>query len=101
LPLGDSEAAFQCVKWIAENRKLARAKRSAARAQAERFSWQQVAAQITAGYQRLCRRKFREIADHSFWCQRLKADQLRDLQPETVSLVAIYWQSRTFKHARE
>ncbi|MCL2453348.1 MAG: glycosyltransferase family 4 protein [Alphaproteobacteria bacterium] len=53
LPLGDSEAAFQCIKRIAENRKLARAKRSAARTQAERFSWQQVAAQIEAGYQRL------------------------------------------------
>ena len=53
LPLGDREAAFQCVKRVAENRTLARAKRSAARAQAERFSWQQVAAQITAGYRRL------------------------------------------------
>jgi len=53
LPLGDSEAAFQCVKRVAENRTLARAKRSAARAQAERFSWQQVAGQIAAGYQRL------------------------------------------------
>jgi len=53
LPLGDSEAAFQCVKHLAENRTLARAKRSAARAQAERFSWRHVSAQITAGYRRL------------------------------------------------
>jgi glycosyltransferase involved in cell wall biosynthesis len=53
LPLGDNEAAFQCVKRLAEDRGLARAKRRAARAQAERFSWQQVAAQITAGYRRL------------------------------------------------
>jgi glycosyltransferase involved in cell wall biosynthesis len=53
LPLGDAEAAYQCVREIAENRELARAKRRAARAQAERFSWEQVAAQITAGYRRL------------------------------------------------
>jgi len=53
LPLGDSEAAFQCVRRLAEDRTLARAKRTPARAQAERYSWQQVAAQITAGYRRL------------------------------------------------
>jgi glycosyltransferase involved in cell wall biosynthesis len=53
LPVGDAEAAYQCIRQIAENRELARAKRRAARAQAERFSWEQVAAQITAGYRRL------------------------------------------------
>ena len=52
LPLGESEAAFQSVRRPAENRTLARAKRTAAHAQAERFSWQQVAAQITAAYRR-------------------------------------------------
>jgi len=53
LPVGDAEAAYQCIRQITENRELARAKRRAARAQAERFSWEQVAAQITAGYRRL------------------------------------------------
>jgi glycosyltransferase involved in cell wall biosynthesis len=53
LPLGDSEAAFQRVKVLAENREMARAKRAGARAQAEKFSWERVAAQITAGYQRV------------------------------------------------
>jgi glycosyltransferase involved in cell wall biosynthesis len=53
LPAGDADAAFECVKMLAKNRNLARAKRVAARAQAEKFSWDRVAAQITAGYQRL------------------------------------------------
>lgn len=53
LPPGDAEAAFQRVKMLAENRERARAKRAGARAQAEKFSWERVAAQITAGYRRL------------------------------------------------
>lgn len=53
LPPGDAGAAFECVKMLAENRGLLRAKRAGARARAEKFSWSRVAAQIAAGYHRV------------------------------------------------
>jgi glycosyltransferase involved in cell wall biosynthesis len=53
LPPGDAAAAFECVRLLAKDRDLVRAKRASARAQADKFSWERVAAQIAAGYQRL------------------------------------------------
>lgn len=52
-PKDDSDAVFECVKALAENRNLARAKRKAAREKAESIDWPIVTAQIHAGYQRL------------------------------------------------
>jgi glycosyltransferase involved in cell wall biosynthesis len=55
LPPGDAGAAFDCVKRLVLNRGEARSKRAGARAKAESFSWDTVAAQIVAGYERLLR----------------------------------------------
>jgi glycosyltransferase involved in cell wall biosynthesis len=53
LPQGDADAAFECVSMLAADRSMARAKRAAARQRAETMDWPVIAAQITAGYQRL------------------------------------------------
>jgi glycosyltransferase involved in cell wall biosynthesis len=53
LPPGDADAAFECVKRLANNREEARNKRKGARAKAESLSWDRVAGTILAGYERL------------------------------------------------
>jgi len=53
LPPRDPAAAYACIEAIVRDRDLASSKRRAARVKAERFSWQRVAAEVTAAYDRL------------------------------------------------
>lgn len=53
LPIGDADAAFECIRQLADDPTLARHMRRAARAKADSFSWERVATQISDGYERL------------------------------------------------
>ena len=50
---GDSESAFQLVKRIAAEPRMVASLRRGARARAEQFSWDRIAARIIAGYNRV------------------------------------------------
>jgi glycosyltransferase involved in cell wall biosynthesis len=53
LPPNDADAAFELVKRVAANREILGAMRQRARARAETFSWDRIAAQILAAYERV------------------------------------------------
>jgi glycosyltransferase involved in cell wall biosynthesis len=52
-PAGDVDSTFGLINSLAKNRDPATSLRPGARTRAEKFSWNRVAAQVTAGYQRV------------------------------------------------